>query len=222
MGAGAWMQRFTIFFRRLLRRCGMHACSVDKTHADTGRMPVQEDEQSSRASSLLVAIARGDKAAFGELFRQEAGRLLAVARRIVRRADLAEEVVQEAFVTAWRMAPSFDAARGSGRVWLSTIVRNRALNLIRDGKRLELHDAPTLERLGDASGDADQLYRLVPEADTLKQCLDRLENERRQCILLAYVAGFTHGEIAARIDRPVGTVKAWIRRGMVTLQECMS
>jgi len=181
------------------------------------------NEPSIELSSQLIAkVARGDRAALADLFRHEAGRLLAVARRIVRRRELAEEVVQEAFVTVWRMAPTYDQSRGSGRVWLSTIVRNRALNLVRDGSRLELHEAESLERLGERNGDADRIYGLVPETDTLKQCLDRLEPDRRQCILLAYVGGFTHGEIAARLDRPVGTVKAWIRRGMVALQECMS
>jgi RNA polymerase sigma-70 factor, ECF subfamily len=173
-------------------------------------------------ANLIERVADGDRAALAGLFRLEAGRLIAVARRIVRRTELAEEIVQDAFVAVWEKARLFDRARGSARGWLATIVRNRALNLVRDGARMEFHDHERLAAFGDAGGDADEAYAALPEADDLKRCLSQLPAERRRSILLAYVVGFTHGEIAARLKAPVGTVKAWIRRGVVALQECMS
>lgn len=171
---------------------------------------------------LLERVSRGDRAALGELFASEAGRLIAIARRILRRPDLAEEVVQESFLAAWRNAASFDARRGHARAWLTTIVKNRALNLVRDGGRLELMDDKALAGFKERASDADNAFDALSEGDALRHCLEQLEPQRRRCILLAYVVGYSHGEIAADIKAPVGTVKAWIRRGTIALQECLS
>jgi RNA polymerase sigma-70 factor (ECF subfamily) len=171
---------------------------------------------------LLRRVASGDRESLGAIFRLEGGRLVAVARRIVRRPDLAEEVVQEAFVAIWRRATLFDTARGRARAWMTTIVRNRALNMLRDSGRLELVDDADLHAFGDRTTDAEAAYDALPRTELLRRCLDQLEPRRRRSILLAYVVGFTHGEIAADLKAPVGTVKAWIRRGVSALKECMS
>lgn len=179
-------------------------------------------DQDLACTALVERVAAGDQAALASLFSLEAGRLIAIARRIVRRRELAEEVVQEAFVTIWLKAPMFDRSRGSGRVWMAIMVRNKALNMLRDGQRLDFHEPDKLVELGDRNGDADRAYETLPEADDLKRCLGLLPPERRRSIVLAYVVGFSHGEIAAQLKAPVGTVKAWIRRGVIALQECMS
>lgn len=171
---------------------------------------------------LLTLVSRGDRSALGELFSTEAGRLIAIAQRIVRRADLAEEVVQESFVAAWRNATSFDSARGRARAWLTTIVRNRALNMVRDGARLELVDAADLTAFRERSAEAEIAFDALGEGDALRHCLEQLEPQRRRCVLLAYVVGYSHGEIAADLNAPIGTVKAWIRRSTIALQECLS
>jgi RNA polymerase sigma-70 factor (ECF subfamily) len=174
------------------------------------------------ADGLMARVANGDRAALSELFASEGGRLVGVARRIVRRTDLAEEVVQDSFVAIWQRAKQFDPERGSARVWITTVVRNRALNLIRDSARLELHDADTLESLGEREADAEIAYAGLADIAALKHCLSALEAPRRRAILLCYVTGLSHGEVAATLKAPLGTVKAWIRRGLVSLQECMS
>jgi len=174
------------------------------------------------ADALMLRIAKGDRAALGELFALEGGRLVAIALRIVRRRDLAEEVVQDGFVAAWQRAAQFDASRGPARAWLTTIVRNRALNLLRDGSRLEFHDSDVLADMGDRAADADGAFDLLAERDALRNCLGRLDGKKRRAILLCYVTGLNHGEVAATLNAPLGTVKAWIRRGMVSLQECLS
>lgn len=171
---------------------------------------------------LLEKVAGGDRRALGELFSLEAGRLIAIARRIVVRRDIAEEIVQDAFVSVWERAALFDRARGTGRAWLAVMVRNRALNTIRDGARMDHLDPQDLAEIGDRTVEAERAYEALHEADDLRRCLDQLEPRRRRSILLAYVTGFTHGEIAAELKAPVGTVKAWIRRGVVALQECLS
>jgi len=173
-------------------------------------------------ATLIALIAKGDRTALARLFDQEAGRLVAIARRIVRRQDLAEEVVQDAFVAVWQRAGQFEAGRGSAGGWLTTIVRNRALNLLRDGNRMDYHDGDTLAAIGDRAGDANFAFDALAERDALKSCLSQLDELKRKAILLCYVTGLNHGEVAATLNAPLGTVKAWIRRGTIALQECLS
>ncbi len=173
-------------------------------------------------ATLIERIATGDRFALAELFDRDAGRLVAIARRIVRRQDLAEEVVQDAFVAVWQRAGQFDAGRGNAGGWLTTIVRNRALNLLRDGSRMDYHDGDTLAAIGDRSRDAGLAFDALAERDALKSCLGQLDELKRKAILLCYVTGLNHGEVAATLNAPLGTVKAWIRRGTIALQECLS
>ncbi len=179
-------------------------------------------DDDERCDHLLQRVGAGDREALGTLFSMEAGRLIAVARRIVRRREVAEDIVQESFVAAWRHAPRFDPTRGRARAWLGTIVRNRALNAIRDGSRVDLVTETELAGYGDRGQDATAAVQLLGEREMLRVCLEQLEPKRRRSILLSYVVGYSHGEIAADLDVPVGTVKAWIRRGVVALQECLS
>lgn len=181
------------------------------------------EHQEDRALALLLRrVAGGDRASLSEIFASEAGRLIAIARRILRRSDLAEEAVQDAFVSVWQRSSGFDPVRGSARAWLTTIVRNRALNMLRDGGRLDYVDHNDLADFAERARTADTAYDALADSESLKRCLGLLDAPRRKSILMAYVVGYTHGEIAAELKAPVGTVKAWIRRGMMALQECMS
>ncbi|MAN76265.1 MAG: RNA polymerase subunit sigma [Rhizobiales bacterium] len=182
---------------------------------------MNEQGATAQVNSLVIEIAKGDRSALEALFRMEAGRLLAVARRIVRRSDLAEEVVQDAFVAIWQRSGQYDPRYGEARGWITRIVRNRALNLLRDAGRVDHVDSKTLEAMGDRTGDASNAYELLPERHALKGCLRQLDARKRTAILLCYVTGLTHGEVAAKLDAPLGTVKAWIRLGMTALQECL-
>lgn len=173
-------------------------------------------------AELILRIARGDRTALAALYDSQAGRLVAIAQRIVRRRDLAEEVVQDVFVTTWRKADLFDPRRGSAVGWLTTMTRNRALNLIRNDARLDYHDGETLAEMGDRQTDVMSAFDALSERDALRVCLERLDEQKRRAILLCYMSGFNHGEVAATMRAPLGTVKAWIRRGVVTLQECLS
>jgi RNA polymerase sigma-70 factor, ECF subfamily len=170
----------------------------------------------------LVACAAGDRTALRAIFEVEAGRLVAVAQRIVRRRDLAEEVVQEAFIRIWTHAHQYDPARGSARGWIYAIVRNRALNMLRDGKReygsediVALQERETSDEVIDAWNRLDRNSRLYG-------CLGALDEKNKRGILMAYVGGYSHGEIAGRLGLPLGTTKSWIRRGLAALRECMA
>lgn len=207
------------FFVIGLHRMGDFACNPgeqrDRGTVTTGK---KTDDDIDR---LVERVADSDRDALEGLFRSEAGRLLTVARRIVRRRDLAEEVVQEAFVLVWQRAGQFDPGRGHGRAWLSRIVRNRALNLIRDGARMDHLDPETLEAIENRDADAHRAYESLPERHALKVCLEQLDAPKRRSILLCYVTGMSHGEVAAKLGAPLGTIKAWIRRGVSALKECM-
>lgn len=170
--------------------------------------------------SALMACASGDRSALRRIYDEEAGRLVSVALRIVRRREAAEDVVHDAFIAIWQRAATFDPALGSARGWIYTVVRNRALNMVRDGRREELPGSSELELEPEAIV-MDAVERLAMES-RLKACLERLDAEKRESVLLSYVTGFSHGEIAGRLGVPLGTVKSWVKRGLAALKECMA
>jgi RNA polymerase sigma factor (sigma-70 family) len=173
-------------------------------------------------TAMIGRCATGDRLALKRLFDAEAPRMIGVAERILRRRALAEEAMQDAFVQVWRRASSFDPKLGSGRTWLYTILRNRSLNILRSESRTELvGDDTTFDRASD-DDDPETVVMKLGEATRLRQCLEKLEPARRQAIVLAYSNGLSHGELAGRLNLPLGTIKSWIRRGMQTLKECLS
>lgn len=183
-------------------------------------MPDLPDKPSTQAKETAAALrrcAQGDRPALRVVFENEASAMLGVAYRILRRRDLAEEIVQDAFVRVWQKAASYDPELGSPRSWLNAIARNLALNALRDGRR----ELPLNEEIADRQRHAEEGATCLAENSALRRCLEGLDETRRACLLLAYVGGFSHGEIAGRLQAPLGTVKAWIRRGLLSLRECM-
>ncbi|MGE6784507.1 sigma-70 family RNA polymerase sigma factor [Ensifer adhaerens] len=173
-------------------------------------------------ATALAACANGDRKALKSIFDREAGRLIAIAERIVRRRDLAEEVVQESFIRIWTHAHQYKADRGSARGWIYAIVRNRALNLLRDSRReLTVEEVDALRERERAHEIIAAWYQL-DQSSRLYQCLGALDETKRRGILMAYVGGYSHGEIAGRLHVPLGTAKSWIRRGLAALRECMA
>lgn len=171
---------------------------------------------------LIARVANGDRSALALLFEAESGRLVAIAQRLLRRRDLAEEAVQETFLSVWHKAAMFDASKGTARGWLTVSVRNRALNMLRDGARLDYEDTEKLAELGDRTADAHAAYDALSLKDALRHCLSALDDRKREAVLLCYVTGLNHGEAAATMRVPLGTLKSWIRRGVTALQECLS
>ncbi len=187
-------------------------------------LALASEDQSTDLETALLACAKGDRHGLRLIFDLEGGRLVAVAQRILRRRELAEEVVQEAFIRIWTHAHQFAPGRGSARGWIYAVVRNRALNMLRDGKREDLVSDDRLEMLQDAE-QLDEImaaWHRLDRNNRLKECLGGLEEVRRRGILMAYVGGFTHGEIAGKLKLPLGTAKSWIRRGLLSLRECMA
>lgn len=147
--------------------------------------------------------------------------MLGVARRMLRRLDLAEDAVQETLVLVWRKADQFDTERGQAKAWLYTILRNRCLTQLRGGGREIPLEAGDFEMAPDGAV-LEMAYNRLERTHDLRICLETLEPSKRMAILSSYVLGYSHGEIAGRMNAPLGSVKAWLRRGLLTLRECLS
>ena len=172
--------------------------------------------------SALEACARGERFALRALYEREARWLLGVALRIVRDRDMAHDVLQDAFLQIWQRASSYQRALGSARGWIYTVVRHRALDEARRTRR-ETPVGDELEALADQHAVSNAAHEL-PHADaaSLSRCMETLDERKRDCIVYAFVEGYTHEQIAQQTATPVGTVKSWIRRGLLSLKECLS
>jgi RNA polymerase sigma-70 factor (ECF subfamily) len=170
---------------------------------------------------LIQAVAGGDRPALRAVYQREATRLFGIANAILRDRDAAADAVHDAFLRLADRAGQFDPARGAAEAWLGGIVRHAALDLARRRGREMPSDDPAL---GDAVVEPAVLEALDAEAQgkRLRACLETLEGGSRQGILLAFVHGLSHVEVAARLAEPLGTVKSWIRRGLLRLRECLT
>lgn len=178
--------------------------------------------QSDELAKAIAACVRRDRSGLRTIFDQEAGRLLAVAHRILRRRELAEEVLQEALIRIWTHAHQYAPDQGSAKGWIYAIVRNRALNALRDGKREQAVDDIDTLKEADHSNEILNAWHQLDQKSQLRDCLRSLDKNKRDGILMAYVGGYTHGEIAGRLQIPLGTAKSWVRRGLSALRACMA
>ncbi len=184
--------------------------------------PSGADGTDDLLDDLLVRAGRQDAEAFKKLYAATSSRLLGVALRIVRRREVAEDALHDAFVRVWWHAARFDPARGQAMGWMITIVRNSAINHLRRTTR----EVPLVS--GDQDDEQDLLDRMaaVPGVDPtdrigLARCLEELEPAPRQCVVMAFVDGWSHEDLAERLGHPLGTVKSWIRRSLSRLRECL-
>ncbi len=169
----------------------------------------------SQIAAALARCAGGDRSALRVIYEIEGARMVGVARRMLRRQDLAEEAVQDTFLRIWRACRTYDSQKGGGRTWIYAILRNCALSILRDESRFTADEEPIEDSAAHAA------VARLPEASALRRCLERLEAPRRSVVVLAYVHGLSHGELAGKLGVPLGTVKSWVRRSLISLQECM-
>ncbi|HWX29765.1 MAG TPA: sigma-70 family RNA polymerase sigma factor [Steroidobacteraceae bacterium] len=182
--------------------------------------PTEFDEQLER---LLDRCAAADSRALQRLYALVSPMLFACITRIVRRRALAEEALQDVFISIWQQAGQFTATRGRPMAWMMSIARYRAIDLQRR-ERL----APTLVaqpeeyRTLDAEPESESSSAAwLPSAELMKRCLALLSHQQARCLELAYVDGNSHEEIARLIGSPLGTVKSWIRRALRSLRQCL-
>ena len=167
---------------------------------------------------LIRAIAEQDEASLAELYDRYRSLCYALALRVVRDQGRAEDVVQDAFLSVWRKAGSFTPGRGSVRTWLTSVVRNRAIDIVRARRESTADDEPTLLAIRDPRPPVEEQVAHALDAELLRTVLAELPHEQRHAIGLAFFAGRSHVEIAEATDTPLGTVKSRIRLGMQRLR----
>jgi RNA polymerase sigma-70 factor, ECF subfamily len=171
---------------------------------------------------LLKDIALGSRQAFEKLYRDASPQLFAICLRIVPQRPEAEDVLQEVFATVWRKAAQYDVERAGAMSWLAMIARNKAIDRIRS--QAQARNSEPLEmadEIADPAASPQLDAQASAERARLNECMKRLDERRRSLIRAAFFDGSTYEELAVRIGSPLGTVKSWIRRGLLQLRECL-
>ena len=173
-------------------------------------------------TDLLVQVGTGDRPAFSRVYDATSSKLYGIILRILKRRELADEVLQEVYVKIWERAADFDPTRASPITWMATIARNRALDEVRKRVALSIEDTP--EALNVASSEASplQAVELSQDVQRLMTCLNGLDPQRREMVVLAYINGSSREELSQRFSHPVATIKTWLHRSLAQLKACLS
>jgi RNA polymerase sigma-70 factor (ECF subfamily) len=170
---------------------------------------------------LIHACAARDRQALRQLYELMAPQMLAGMLRILKRRALAEEALQDVFVSIWQRATQFESGRGPARIWMLAIARHRAIDVLRS-ERADLYREADVDELPHSGmeglGDWSSAGR---SAAALARCFEELSGEQRRGIELAFVNGYSHADIARVTGEPLGTIKSWIRRGLASLRQCL-
>jgi RNA polymerase sigma-70 factor (ECF subfamily) len=176
--------------------------------------------ESADIDALVGQVARGDSQAFGQLYDEVSASVYGLARRVVRDPARAEDVTQEVFLEVWRKAARFDRSLGKGKTWIMTIAHRRAVDAVRRSesqKRQDHHGAPD-----EVSHDepADAVIR-DEEHGSVRECLETLTDLQLESVRLAYFNGYTYGEVATLLEKPLPTIKTRMRDGLIRLRDCL-
>lgn len=184
--------------------------------------PAYAAEDRDLHAGLLVEVARGDRGAFEQLYRATSSRLFAICLRLLPDRAEAEDVLQEVYTSIWHKAEQFDPDRASAMAWMAMVARNRAIDRLRSPSHTV---RTTTIELGDELPDGGATPADEAEAHTdrerLQRCMQRLDDRRRGLIRTAFFEGATYEELARRSGAPLGSVKSWIRRGLMQLRTCL-
>ena len=174
----------------------------------------------SQLAAALARVAGGDRAALRMVYQDTSAKLFGVCLRILKDRSEAEDVLQDVYVTVWRKAATFDPGRASPITWLVAIARNRAIDRLRAvGGRLEPIEAA--DAVSDPAPAAVERVELAQQHQRLTRCLGELDARQASAIRAAFLDGATYEELAARMNVPLGTMKSWIRRGLLKLRACL-
>ena len=174
-------------------------------------------------ANLLARAALRDQKAFAALYQQASPILYGLLLKLTRERELAADLLQEGFVRIWQRASDYRPQLGQPMTWMGSIVRHLAIDRLRRGEhrhRAELDDNGWA-RMADPGLSPDEELNIQQGDSALASCLERLEPEPRRAVLLAYFEGLTHEAIAQSLNRPLGTVKAWVRRSLQRLKTCL-
>jgi RNA polymerase sigma-70 factor (ECF subfamily) len=169
----------------------------------------------------MPRIASGDRAALRELYDATSAKLFGVCLRILSDRDESEDVLQEVYLTIWRRADRFEAGRAGVMTWISTIARNRAIDRLRARGPLAYAEPVEELEIADGSTPADILLETAQASGALNRCMGELDERTEKVIRTAFFEGVTYEALAHRMETPLGTVKSWIRRGLLKLKGCL-
>lgn len=190
--------------------------------ASSGDLTPDEPGGPAALGRLLTESAGGDEQAFARLYDLVSSRVYGLVRRVVRDPAQSEEVSQEVFLDIWRHAARFDPAKGSPLAWILTIAHRKAVDRVRSAEsargRDEVYGVANLDVAHDSTAEAAQ-QKL--DAEHVHQALDTLTEAQRRALELAYIAGYTHTEVASMLGIPLGTAKTRIRDGLIRLRDTM-
>jgi RNA polymerase sigma-70 factor (ECF subfamily) len=181
------------------------------------------EASAAQLEQLIARCAAGDAAALQRLYQDTAAQLFGVLKRILVRADLAEEALQDVYVSIWRNAKDYRASKGAVFTWMTSIARYRAIDIKRSRRR-EVSFADPVEYVPesvDLAADLAEVAGLGADVERLKNCLGQLGAMQRNAVCLAYMNGLSHDEVATALKSPLGTVKSWVRRGLESLRRCL-
>ena len=183
--------------------------------------PAVDPAARARLVEALIATGQEDRAAFRTLYKLTSAKLFGVILRICNNRQAAEEVLSDVYLTIWKRAGAFEPGRASPISWLATIARNRAIDWRRaTGRTLytTLDEAP---ELADDHPSAIDTMLLDESEHSLHLCVEQLDDRQRAAIRAAFFDGLTYAEIAERQAVPLGTMKSWVRRGLMRLKDCL-
>lgn len=172
-------------------------------------------------ATLLLRLLKKDVGAFEQLYDRHSRLVYGLVLRILQQASTAEEVVQDVFLQLWRNAAHYDSSRGSFVPWLCTLARNRALDQLRlkSERQRRREDQPEELPTTVVSPEYEKLIDEKRRAERVRALMASLAPQQKKAIELAYFEGLSHSEIAAALKQPLGTVKSWIRNGLLRLKE---
>lgn len=190
-------------------------------------MPDSRSIDAAQLRLWLQGAARQDADAFRDLYQATSARLYGYALRMLGKRELAEEVLQDSFVAIWHHAASYQGHLAAPMTWMTTIVRNKALDLLRHAGLdadigAEPFDPEVMEALRDPGATPIEALAMSREARALAYCMSALEGLHRQVLGLAFFHDLSHSEVAERMALPIGTVKTWVRRSLERLKSCLA
>ena len=169
---------------------------------------------------LMRSVASGNRGALAELYNRTSAKLFGICLRVLGSEAEAEEVLQEVYLTVWDKADRFDEGKASPITWLAVLARNKAIDRLRV-RRVATDPIDEASEVRDDNPSALEVLETAQEQQRLAGCLDELDEQQRAMIRSAFLDGATYPQLAEREGVPLGTMKSWIRRGLLRLRGCL-
>lgn len=180
------------------------------------------DRPVERLEDLLVQVARGDQAAFEQVFARVNAPVFGLVRRVLRDPAQSEEVTQEVLLNVWKSASRFDEKQGSGMAWVMTMAHRRAVDRVRSEQSAsDRHDRAGRQDIEPAYDEVVEAVESRLEREAVRKCMNSLTELQRESVDLAYYGGYSYREVAELLEVPLGTVKTRMRDGLIRLRDCL-